>query len=64
MSSDSFITSRHQNAIGVHSQSVDDGVVTRQVLGEFAIREHPLLDVVSRTRSKRVSETQNTREGV
>lgn len=39
-------TSRHQHAIRINSQSVDDGVVARQVLDEVAIWEHPLLDVV------------------
>lgn len=48
-------TSGHQHAIRVNSQSVDDGIVARQVLDEVAIWEHPLLDVISRTRGKRVS---------
>lgn len=48
-------TSRHQHAIRINSESVDDGVVSRQVLDEVAIGEHPLLDVISRTRGKRVS---------
>lgn len=48
-------TSRHQHAIRVNGESVDDGVVARQVLDEVAIWEHPLLDVISRTRGKRVS---------
>ena len=48
-------TSRHQYTVRVNSQGVDDSVVTRQVLDEVAVWEHPLLDVVSRTRSKCVS---------
>lgn len=50
-----IVTSRDQHAIRVHSQSVDDGVVARQVLDEVAIWAHPLLDVVCRTRRKCVS---------
>lgn len=48
-------TSRHQHAIRVNSQSVDDSVVTRQVLDKVAIWKHPLLDVVSRASGKGVS---------
>lgn len=50
-----MITSRDQHAIRVNSECVDDGVVARQVLDEVAIWEHPLFDVISGTRSKRVS---------
>lgn len=52
-------TSRHQNTVRVNSQSVDDSVVTREVLDEVSVWEHPLFDVISRTRGKRVSEKQN-----
>lgn len=48
------IGSRHQDSVRVNRQSVDDGVVARQVLDEVAVWEHPLLDVVGRSRSKRV----------
>lgn len=47
-----IITSRHQHAIRVNSQGVDNGVVTRQVLDKVSIWEHPLFDVISRTRSE------------
>lgn len=53
-------TSWHQDAVGVHGERVDDGVVTRQVLDEVAIWEHPLFDVVGRTRSKSVPEEATT----
>ena len=48
-------TSRHQDAVRVDSQSVDDGVVPRQVLDEVAVRKRPLFDVIGRARSKGVS---------
>lgn len=41
------ITSRHQDAIRVNSQRVDDGVMAREILDEVAVWEHPLLDVIS-----------------
>lgn len=49
-------TSWHQDAIRVYGERVDDSIVTRQVLDEVALWEHPLFDVVSRTRGKSVSE--------
>lgn len=49
------VTSRDQDAVRVDSQGVDNGVVTRQVLDEVPVWEHPLFDVISRTRSKCVS---------
>lgn len=55
-----MVTSWHQDAIRVYGERVDDSVVTRQVLDEVAIWEHPLLDVVSRTRGKSVSEEDTT----
>ena len=48
-------TSRHQHAVRVDGQCVDDSVVSGQVLDEVPIWEHPLLDVVGRTRRKGVS---------
>lgn len=57
-------TSWHQDAVGVHGERVDDSVVTRQVLDEIAIWEHPLFDVVSRTGSKSVSREDTTALGI
>lgn len=47
-------TSGDENAVGVDGQGVDDGVVSREVLDEFAIGEHPLFDVVGGAGGKRV----------
>ena len=52
----SHFTSWDQNTIGIYSQCVDNSIVTREVLNEISIWEFPLLNIIWRTRCKRVTE--------
>lgn len=50
----SIITSAAQHSVGVHRQTVDYGIVARQVLDELPLGALPLLDVVRRSRCESI----------
>ena len=50
----SIICSRNQNIVLIDSQTINDGIVARQVLNKIAIRALPLFYIVWRSRCKHV----------